>query len=131
MAFNWDDFWAQYMPPQRNQPWTPTYLPQQYVTEPDNKGGLATQPLSLLYFPDEVSVKHLHEKYCANGSIQPIPLLGGGPNSSSTTSVPYLVWPNGVSIMAGALAALWTLNPGHQDVADKLCLDAIKARGAA
>ncbi len=130
MAFNWDDFWAQYLPPQRNAPWTPTYLQQQYVTEPNNQGGLARQPLNLMYFPDGVSCEHLRLKYCPGGSIQQVPLLGGGPDSSSA-AVPYLVWPNGVSIMAGALAALWTLNPSHQDVADSLCLDAIKASGAA
>ncbi len=130
MAFNWDDFWAQYLPPQRNAPWTPTYLPQQYVTEPDNKGGMARQPISLFNFPDSASCQHLRDKYCPTGEIHKRPFVDSGPDGTAE-EVPYLVWPNGVAIFVGGLAALWTLNPGHQDMADKLCLDAIKARGAA
>ena len=125
---DWTSFWQQFMPPQVNQPWTPTYLPQQIVTEPNNAGGTSTQPLNVLYFPDAPSCEHLRAKYNPLGSITHVPLVGGP--MVATAEVPYLVWPNGVAIMAGALAALWTQNPGHQDVADRLCRDAIYARGA-
>ncbi|HXI90465.1 MAG TPA: hypothetical protein VNH18_06950 [Bryobacteraceae bacterium] len=126
---DWTDFWAQFMPPQKNAPWTPTYLPQQYVVEPDNSGGMARQPINIFYFPDAATCQHLLEKYCPKGVIHAQPFVDAGPDGTQA-EVPYLVWSNGVVIMAGAMAALWSQNPGHQDVADKLCLDAIKARGA-
>jgi len=125
---DWTAFWAQFLPPQVNQPWTPTYLPQQYVTEPNNQGGQSIQPLNKTYFPDVATCEHLRAKYGAS-SITFTALVSGP--VTETASVPYLVWPNGVAIMAGALAALWTNNPDHQDVADSLCLSAIRARGAA
>jgi hypothetical protein len=126
---DWTSFFAQFLPPQKNAVWTPTYLPQQYVTEPNNVGGLSSQPLNILYFPDDASCEKLKQKYCPNGAIVKQAILSGGPVSAP--QVPYLVFPNRVAIMAGMLTALWTQNPDHPDVADRLCLDAIAARGAA
>lgn len=125
---DWTAFFAQYLPPQKNAPWTPSYLPQQYVSEPNNSGGIARQPLNIYYFPDGPTAAHLRDKYGA-ATISHQDFLGAGPDAA-TAPIYYLVWANGVAIMAGALAALWSLNPGHQDTADKLCLDAIAARGA-
>ncbi len=126
---DWTAFWNNYLPPQTNQPWTPTYLPQQYVSQPDNRGGLSVQPLNVTYFPDAASCEHLRHKYCPLSTLQYVDLVTGPVSASAR--VPYIVWPNGVAIMAGALAALWSNNPGNPDVADSLCLAAIKARGAA
>lgn len=118
-----------FLPPQKNAPWTPTYAPPQTVSEPDNAGGQATQPLNRYYFPDVDTVAKLRARYDPDGRVIGVPLLGDGPDTA-TAAPPYLVWPNGVSIMAGLLAMIWSQNPANPDAADSLCRQMIAARGA-
>src|SRR5579862_422095 len=128
---NWALFWAQFMPPPVNPPYKPTYLEQQFVSEPDNKGGTAKQPINIFYFATTATAAWLLAKYNSKGAVISVPFEGAGGPDVASAEVLELVWPNGVAINAGLLASLWSQNPANPDVADALVKAAIAARGAA
>jgi|SRR5579872_5867115 len=128
---DWSNFWAQYMPPPVNQRYSPTYLPQQFISEPNNEGGTAKQPINIFYFATQTTADWLLAKYNPKGSIIAVPFEGAGGPDVEPTPVLELVWPNFVAINAGLLASLWSMNPNNPDVADALVKSAIAARGAA
>jgi hypothetical protein len=127
---DWTAFWAQFMPPPKNQPYAPTYLPQQYVSQPGNDGSVQRQPINVFYFATLETANWLLAKYNSKGSVLSVPFEGAGGPDIATSEVLELVWPNGVAINAGLLASLWTQNAGSPDTADALVKSAIAARGA-
>lgn len=111
--------------------WVPTYEPQAYVTTTMGDGTTVKVPIAIDYLVTAETAEHLRAKYCPNGKVIEAPFEGaGGPNASNAV-MRELQWPNGVTIIAGFLAGIWTRNAAHADVANSLCLAAIAARGAA
>ncbi len=128
---NWMDLlYSAWMPKPLEQPWTPTYEPQQYVSEPNNIGTMSEQPVSLFVFATQATAEHLLAKYAPAGHIVGIPFLGPGPDSEPIPQR-VIVWPNGVGINAGMLASIWTRNTVNPDIANTITLSAILASGAA
>ncbi len=101
-------------------PWVPTYETL-VITWPGNDGSLQsfTQPNDP-EFPTKDTCTHLASLYAA--TVTEIPFFGGGP-SSSTAVKRLLLFSNGKSIEAWALANAYTNNP--PDLADKICRNLI------
>jgi hypothetical protein len=119
---------GQWLPPQKNAAWVPTYLPPPTVSEPGPNGTSVTQTINGPLFPTPATVSTLQQKYGAV-SVNYTPYVDAGADTSSAM-IPWLVWANGVAIVAGMLAVLWTNNPYNPDVADSLCRAYIVQYGA-
>jgi hypothetical protein len=124
--------YAPYLPPQKNAEWTPTFFPQQYITQP---GAKEPQALSIYDFPTLETAQHLQDKYAPGGHVQSLIYTGvGGVESSPSGSLPFayaITLKNGSVMYASALAAIWAQNPGHPDAADNICqqfVDAVRGR---
>jgi hypothetical protein len=126
---------VQYLPPQKNAVWIPTFLPQQYINEPNNQGGVSSQPIRLTYFPTLATAQTIQSKYSPSGSVIEVPYAGAGGPDAATLPTTYSVTFQSVAgglilIDAGMLAAIWANNPTQPDAADNICTQLIAARGA-
>ncbi len=110
-------------------PFTPTYDAGE-VHWPTNDGTVATAAIDRFQLASKETAAHLAKQYGA--LVSEVPFVGAGPVTSSAV-VRTLVFPNGVQIIAGMMAAPFTLNPEDQfpGVADHAVKLILAARGAA
>ncbi len=110
-------------------PFVPTYDAGD-VHWPNNDGTIASAAIDRFQLASKETADHLAKQYGA--IVSAMPFVGAGPVTSSAI-VRMLVFPNGIAINAGMMAAPYTLNPEDQfpGVADHAIKLIIQARGAA
>ena len=120
------------IPPPPAPVWQPTYdTATEYVTVPTNDGGTQQIAIAENYLVDAATAEHLRAQYDPAGTVVLTTFLSGGGPDTSTAIIYNLRWPNGVTIEAHFLAAMYAQNPNNPAVADAACKAMIAARGAA
>lgn len=109
--------------------WRPTYEPAYLeLTLPD--GSTVRYPLNDRQNVTAETAEHLRAIYDPRGTIEEAPFLGPGGPVSANPNIRWLVWPNKVTILAGALAAIFDSYPNDPATADKHVREIILSRGA-
>jgi hypothetical protein len=111
--------------------WVPTYE-QAFtsLTMPD--GSTLSVPIAHNYLADAATAEHLRGIYDSAGTVVSVPFLDAGGPTSVNPPLRYIQWPNGVQIVAGMLAVIFSdqypLDPKQADI---VCKKLIVSRGAA